>query len=547
MFCMQMCKYDPPEFTLSAFDEIGRDESTIPVFKQRSYTGVKVIPSALADTPCADLGVREVFDKLNTILGTSRILSPKISSVLRSYIKKECDFGTVYAHLRLFWFHPDASEKMWQRYEENDREMRRNAIVGDKITKRGMPPRRLWDLCANRVMPYWIAPRVFTDWYAISHAWVSDDERTNVMSPINGYEWPVPMPKDADLNLIRIEMLNFRAKIEYAWLDVLCLRQKYAIREDHHKEEDVRKEALRLEEWKLDVPTIGGVYIHQEPEVVCYLSGLGLPLNFKLGDFDSGRCWFNRAWTLQEIPPAYDPLIEEIRTRVHERLHFLLRVRSNRAIFDILSEMQHRMASSPLDKVAGLIHILRAKFIPIYDENQSPEELWTAIVDVLSPSLRAALFIYFPGPGNGNRYWRPSWEQVMVHTVPWHGYWSRIGDVNRMEKMDFDWHHGLRVGSIYVYGLANPLERPRQGKLFFEDYKGESCVCKIVADHTYPIPDDRYVMISAACWYRWVVGRLRNDGKFEKVALITLALNKEAEEHWHRTLRAEKFVATVLC
>ncbi len=43
-------------------------------------------------------------------------------------------------------------------------------------------------------------------------------------TPINGHEWPVPMPSDADLDLIRIEMLNNGA--EYVWLDVLCLRQK---------------------------------------------------------------------------------------------------------------------------------------------------------------------------------------------------------------------------------------------------------------------------------------------------------------------------------
>ncbi len=48
-------------------------------------------------------------------------------------------------------------------------------------------------------------------------------DRQNVETPINGCEWPVPMPKGADLNHIRIEMLNIGA--EYVWLDVLCLRQ----------------------------------------------------------------------------------------------------------------------------------------------------------------------------------------------------------------------------------------------------------------------------------------------------------------------------------
>ncbi len=91
----------------------------------------------------------------------------------------------------------------------------------------------------------------------ISHAWIDEKDRSVVLTPINGYEWPVPIPKDVDLNLIRIEMLNLGLK--YAWLDVLCLRQVGGQRED-----------FRTEEWKLDVPTIGGVYFDQK--VVCYLS-----------------------------------------------------------------------------------------------------------------------------------------------------------------------------------------------------------------------------------------------------------------------------------
>ncbi|KAK0430888.1 hypothetical protein EV421DRAFT_1856229 [Armillaria borealis] len=92
-------------------------------------------------------------------------------------------------------------------------------------------------------------------------------DRAVVWTPINGYEWPVPIPNDVDLNLIRIEMLNLG--LEYAWLDVLCLRQVGGPGED-----------LRAEEWKVDVPTIGRVYYHAK--VVCYLSGLGQPLALKL-------------------------------------------------------------------------------------------------------------------------------------------------------------------------------------------------------------------------------------------------------------------------
>ncbi len=92
------------------------------------------------------------------------------------------------------------------------------------------------------------------------------------------------MPKDANLDLIRIELLNYGAK--YAWLDVLCLRQEGGKGED-----------LRLEEWKLDVPTIGSLYGEAE-RVVCYFKGLGRPLDLTPGYFESDRCCFRLAWKL---------------------------------------------------------------------------------------------------------------------------------------------------------------------------------------------------------------------------------------------------------
>ncbi|KAK0438194.1 uncharacterized protein EV420DRAFT_150475 [Desarmillaria tabescens] len=417
----EVSEYDPPEITLSALAETGRDEPNIPVLRQRSYTGTRVIPSALADTPCANLGVHGVFEKLNTTLGTFYILSPLMSSVLESYIRRNSDFGTVYAHLRSYWFDFATIEQRRCKDEENDREMRRKAIVHNRITKRDMPPRRVWDLYANRVVPYWVTP--LTDWCAISHAWVSEEERMDVMTPINGYEWPVPMPNDANLDLIRIEMLNLGAG--YVWLDVLCLRQEYAIRE-----EDQLKEALRKEEWKLDVPTIGYVYDTTQT-VVCYLSGLGRPLSFqKPGDFESDRCWFNRAWTLQEIPKGYHLVIvgetgddkfinEEMLMRVHgTNLNCFNRMRCMVSTLCFLVQMRKRVSTKPLDKVAGLVYVFNTGVHPDIDNGAHPKRMpglpsWT------SWRLRYGqnLFLYYPEPGNGNVFWRPSWEQVMARTL----------------------------------------------------------------------------------------------------------------------------------
>ncbi len=158
------------------------------------------------------------------------------------------------------------------------------------------PPRRLWDLVSNWVVLWWclgirtICHRALS-FRPISHAWVDEKDRAVAWTLINGYEWPAPMPKDANLKLIRIEMLNLGA--QYTWLDILCLRQ-----------EGGPGEHMRTKEWELDVPTIGALYNGCTiNEVVCYLSGLGRPLSLKEGDLDSDRSWFRRAWTLQEIGP----------------------------------------------------------------------------------------------------------------------------------------------------------------------------------------------------------------------------------------------------
>ncbi len=148
----------------------------------------------------------------------------------------------------------------------------------------GVNPWRVWDLYTNWGVPYWVACESM---WGISHAWVNEKDHVDAKTPINRYEWPVPMLKDGNRDLIRIEMLNHRA--EYAWLDILCLQQ-----------EGGKGEHLRVDEWKLDVPTIGWVY-ECAPQVVCYFNGLGRPLHLTPDYFESDRCWFRHAWTLQEI------------------------------------------------------------------------------------------------------------------------------------------------------------------------------------------------------------------------------------------------------
>ncbi|KAK0431776.1 hypothetical protein EV421DRAFT_2089870 [Armillaria borealis] len=540
------------QITLSALAEIGQEESSIPVLKQRLYTGRKpVISSALANTPCAELGIDGVLGKLNEILDTSYSINTLFSRdaflklvdtparqnlthlrwILDPYIKENYDFGTAYAQLRPYWFDVTCMENNLCTREVADYDMRRKALVDDRINRWNVPPRRVWDLFANRVVPYWVADKdmpsidkptrgILERPWGISHAWMSDEERVDVWTPINGYDWPVPIPKDAKLELIRIEMLNLGA--EYAWLDVLCLRQAGG-----------QGEHLRVEEWKLDVPTIGWVY--RDTSVMCYFSGLGRPLSLKPGDFESDRCWFNRAWTLQEI--SEEAIIggdtgdnhmmeEEIRTRFHEELESLQLMRRDNSVVDVLRQMQTRVSTNPMDRVAGLVYLLESRYIPVYDASQSQEDAWVALVDAMAYWSRTDLFFLYPEPGNGMKYWRPSWEQMMMKTnirsCSGLGWLAKVG---RTEETDVDWFEGPSIDSGYVRGLEYDEEGPRQGELIVRDSNGERHTFKIFADHQYPIPDGSYTLIGARGWSNetfWAVGKPRQDGKFEKLSVFNM-------------------------
>ncbi len=365
--------------------------------------------------------------------------------------------------------------------------MRQGVLVNDRIITSEVPPRRVWDLYSNRVVPQSITK---TRSSAISHAWVDAKDRVDVMTSINGHEWPVPIPKDADLDLIRIEMLNLGA--EYVWLDILCLRQKGG-----------RREHLRAKEWKVDVPTIGQVYREAE-RVVCYFSGLGRPLGFKRGDSESHYCWFNRAWTLQEGKEDFiiggimgngGNMEEDVRKWFDQQLLTLKDGQwSLRHVFRTLSKMQMRVSANPVDKVAALGYVLLSREIPTYYETQSVEDAWAALVDVISERYRGQMLFLYPEPGNGNRCWRPSWDQVMTGKLLSMDAPHLQQDVGRHDETDTDEYSGLCIESGFVQGLAEGSKQGwlREGKLIVEDETFE-----IVAAHHYPIPEGSYTLLGS--------------------------------------------------
>ncbi len=479
--------------------ETGRGNIPILVLKQQSYTGRKpVIPSSLANTPCIDLGAARLLERLNTVLGTSyNKENPSLSTLLEDYIAKEYDFGTLYGHLRPFWYDSliDIEHKLRTR-EAKDLEMRRDVLVNNRIIDSKLHPRRVWDLYSNRVVPWWVARQPP---HPISHAWMDEHDRVDVLTPINGHEWPVPIPKDADLDLIRIEMLSLGA--EYAWLDVLCLRQVGGRRED-----------LRMEEWKVDVPTIGSVYDHGSPYdestrgVVYYFGGLGRPLNLKVCDFESDRSWFRRAWTLQEITNSGDPIIggetgddgameEAIRTRIRKQLSLL----QDLGGVEKLSAMQKRVSTNPVDRIAGLTYLVNMPTIgiPAYYEAQTEEDAWSELVTVMMSWFRAQLFFLYPEPGSGSKVWRPSWTQVTNEALTLHDRTHWLRSIERAAEPDADYFEGLCIDSAHVRGLAEPSPegRPRQGELILKGRSGSKHTFKIIAEHQYPIPEDLYVLL----------------------------------------------------
>ncbi|PBL00167.1 hypothetical protein ARMGADRAFT_982120 [Armillaria gallica] len=534
-----------PEVTISALTETGQDESSIIVPLQRVYTGrIPVISSHLADTLCATLGVQCLLDQLNTTLGTSYSLSdnPSLSFLLEECITNRYDFGMAYGRLRGIWYSSDWStiRDVLCRREDVDREERREALVVNRIVNTYLQPRRVWDLYSNRVVPYWImdTDSDHCQWpQPISHAWIDEKDRSVVLTPINGYKWPVPIPNDVDLNLIRIEMLNLG--LEYTWLDVLCLRQVGGPGED-----------LRTDEWKLDVPTIGAVYYNEN--VVCYLSGLGRPLTLTEGDLESDRSWFRRAWTLQEIGAwrviAGDtpdgPLHAEHKDRKYETdllTRFHRQLQSTHRTWEVreaLEEMRKRASTISVDKIAGLAFILGSESIPAYYESASLEEAWTALVNSMGYSCRTELFFLCPEPGNAGKKWMPSWDQAMTMPIPAFCPFPKI-DIYWDETEDEASCKAECIEGL-VRGLAVMEGSDRHGEFIVKCDDGRAQF-KITAAHTYPIPEDTYTLIYACehgnqvIWHGWVVGRRLPKKGFEKVSVLIIS-----DEEQDRLLRFTK-------
>ncbi|KIP07167.1 hypothetical protein PHLGIDRAFT_13386 [Phlebiopsis gigantea 11061_1 CR5-6] len=402
---------------------------------QRVHKSPHAIPSEIADKHFST--TKTLLDELNAIFRTACAGgSGYLDRYLSNCIKQGWDVGTVYGYLRPWWHSYTMGDYTFRQIQEQmdlsetyDSAVRTNVGILRRIGNVHMPPRRVWDLYSNRVLPYRALRSsellsIPDNLWAVSHSWVAESERHKTLTSINGFQWPVPIPVDITLEQVRVELLNMGA--EYVFLDVLCLRQHSS---------DPYMELVRFEEWQIDVPTLGHVYRHDRYQTtVVYFNGLGRPFNPKAELLDTPAHWFNRAWTLQETTVNWLPggLSSQscagwdgtyFMTRMHQaQIELGLPSLRDPSFTDLLQAMQRRPGyakKKPFDRVAAVSYLLPRSRPVMYDDQWSDAEAaWESLVPSLSGTDRLGLLLHCPPrrtiiSSESTMLWRPSWAEVM--------------------------------------------------------------------------------------------------------------------------------------
>ena len=265
------------------------------------------------DLPCGSMTTSELRDKIiefrgklfpNPVDSKSDTNDDNTALWLEYFVKYKHTFGIVHAWATACYINPGLRKRQPEEFHEslvqfNGFRFSDRLHVdanGNQLIKqpKDITPRRIWDVCSHRVIPFeWFVGEedyqtaLLSRCRPISHSWTAFTDREFIMSPVNNYQWPVPLPKGMTLETVREQVLKMNCP--YSWLDVICLRQEFKERPD--------LEAVRAEEWKIDVPTIGFIYSCSE-FVITYFNGLGRP--FSLSGLDHERHWLKRVWTYQE-------------------------------------------------------------------------------------------------------------------------------------------------------------------------------------------------------------------------------------------------------
>ncbi|GJE87937.1 hypothetical protein PsYK624_040200 [Phanerochaete sordida] len=416
-----------------------RPEPRSQVPLQWVHVGPMAIPDELADTPSHKMDSRWLLKTLNAVLSTKyRSNMPGLQNCLAQVLSSSRDFGEAYGTLRPWWSLQAGISfaNLFGLMKARRQELRLqwdSAIRDFCITDARLPPRRVWDLFSNRVLPFHTLPRWPGDKpvgyippvvWAISHGWVDAVNRTTVRTKINGEEWLVPIPAQTSLAHIRVELLNMGA--EYVWLDVLCLRQ------ESFGPNSGPLERLRLNEWATDLPTIGAIYQRQaltdmewrppgQPAVlgrqgdyigskdqphhdlpcVTYFNGLGLALDVSPTSLNSDRHWAHRVWTLQETrytwlpggltgsaPDGADAFFAEVRW-------ITASAQGVRSAIRLITDVRARRCTSEHDRINGLVHMLGCTTLPVYDASLPIETTWATTIKHLPAWQRTDIFVQY--------------------------------------------------------------------------------------------------------------------------------------------------------
>ena len=373
----------------------------------------------------------ELLPWFNLFFDKAFSLTPEVEAFISGFIDDDCDLGLAYGYIRP-WM-PDVhteeefsrlSDKMQERRLQ-DYELRSTAISGSRVKNPNIPPRRVWDLYANRVLPYHAMKqdppkrgkqRLPRNLWAVSHSWCSPLKRQSVLTTVNGKAWHVPIPRGTTLEEIRKELLTLGA--EYVFLDVLCLRQS-----DNSLPEF---ENIRKREWKLDIPTIGYIYNeNKDRPIVVYFDGLGLPMCQRPVDPLDRFHWLKRVWTLQETPSTviFGGLedkpsrlsIDKPDTWPSSLAPLLHSVNESKVssgdFIGALFNISGRSYANPVDQVACLAYLLQCPELPIYNGDSDIEGAWKLLIECLHEYTRTLLlFSDFGRSGS----WQPTWKEVMA-------------------------------------------------------------------------------------------------------------------------------------
>ena len=544
---------------------------------QQRFIGTGAISNELADKLCSSFGVDGLLGKLNEVLGTRYRMNEHLYSLLASYVNNgDCDFGRAYGEVRRGWFSDvDRLQAHLKRSAYQDGARRRRAIDLERslIVQPRTPPRRVWDLYSNRVLPFWalLTTEMPNNLWAVSHSWVDDKERKLMETRVNGREWPIFIPADIELEQVRVELLNLGA--EYVWLDVLCLRQQVDEKTRQvlgwDLETSNNAEALRHDEWRLDIPTIRHIYWCSSSQVVViYFNGLGRPFCLTSEMFTKEKSWFNRIWTMQETAPYWilGGLVPErfheaeedadLPSMFHAQICNSLTVLAQNPpdLFALAGSLQRRCSGHPIDFVSALGFLLECRVVSTFDTRQPCEGAWDKLLQQMSEKHRTDLLAVCPVAGDApGARWRPSCTQLMERRSipPWI---KRVdyaeGELLKCNTVPRDpvaghavvyWNYAYLIescrfahepdGTYHLHAMPDPVNRPEASS-----YKATSFRVQ-AAGARFDWSAD-YAAVGVAGLEYWVLGKILDRHPdleyvvFEKVAVFQIPDVGERERLW---------------